>query len=125
MSAVVSVATSESERDSRFYHAVLERFTGLSHVTVEVQPSQAADWVMAVKSPCIDVCALPGAGENYRWLRPDSVLNGPKRSSTHRTLNAQPVTVTSTAFESHSRCCAFLASMHTVTCPHVSPAVSA
>jgi cation diffusion facilitator family transporter len=38
MSAVVSVATSESQRDSRFYHAVLERFKGLSHVTVEVQP---------------------------------------------------------------------------------------
>ncbi|MFL9905717.1 CDF family Co(II)/Ni(II) efflux transporter DmeF [Paraburkholderia sp. RL17-337-BIB-A] len=42
MSAVVSVATKESKRDSRFYHAVLERFTGLSHVTVEVQPSQTA-----------------------------------------------------------------------------------
>jgi cation diffusion facilitator family transporter len=42
MSAVVSVATSESQRDSRFYHAVLERFKGLSHVTVEVQPSHAA-----------------------------------------------------------------------------------
>ena len=42
MSAVVSVATGEAERDSRFYHAVLERFKGLSHVTVEVQPSHAA-----------------------------------------------------------------------------------
>ncbi|SDH58131.1 cation diffusion facilitator family transporter [Paraburkholderia phenazinium] len=42
MSAVVSVATTESQRDSRFYHAVLERFKGLSHVTVEVQPSHAA-----------------------------------------------------------------------------------
>lgn len=42
MSAVVSVATSEAQRDSRFYHAVLERFKGLSHVTVEVQPSQVA-----------------------------------------------------------------------------------
>ncbi|CAB3801941.1 CDF family Co(II)/Ni(II) efflux transporter DmeF [Pararobbsia alpina] len=42
MSAVVSVATSESLRDSRFYHAVLERFKGLSHVTVEVQPSRVA-----------------------------------------------------------------------------------
>jgi cation diffusion facilitator family transporter len=41
MSAVVSVATSEPQRDSRFYHAVLERFKGLSHVTVEVQPAQA------------------------------------------------------------------------------------
>jgi hypothetical protein len=42
MSAVVSVATGEPQRDSRFYHAVLERFKGLSHVTVEVQPSHAA-----------------------------------------------------------------------------------
>jgi cation diffusion facilitator family transporter len=41
MSAVVSVATNEPQRDSRFYHAVLERFKGLSHVTVEVQPSHA------------------------------------------------------------------------------------
>jgi len=42
MSAVVSVATNEPQRDSRFYHGVLERFKGLSHVTVEVQPSHAA-----------------------------------------------------------------------------------
>jgi Co/Zn/Cd efflux system component len=42
MSAVVSVATNESRRDSRFFYAMLERFKGLSHVTVEVQPSQAA-----------------------------------------------------------------------------------
>jgi cation diffusion facilitator family transporter len=41
MSAVVSVATGKPQRDSRFYHAVLERFKGLSHVTVEVQPSHA------------------------------------------------------------------------------------
>jgi cation diffusion facilitator family transporter len=41
MSAVVSVATNESRRDSRFYHAVLKRFKGLSHVTVEVQLAQA------------------------------------------------------------------------------------
>ena len=41
MSAVVSVATSESQCDSRFYHAVLQRFKGLSHVTVEVQPANA------------------------------------------------------------------------------------
>ncbi|MFL9874056.1 CDF family Co(II)/Ni(II) efflux transporter DmeF [Paraburkholderia megapolitana] len=39
MSAVLSVSTSESQRDSRFYHAVLQRFKGLSHVTVEVQPA--------------------------------------------------------------------------------------
>ena len=42
MSAVVSVATDETQRDSRFYHEVLERFKGLSHVTVEVQPLRAA-----------------------------------------------------------------------------------
>jgi hypothetical protein len=42
MSPVVSVASSESQRDSRFYRAVLERFKGLSHVTVEVRPLQAA-----------------------------------------------------------------------------------
>lgn len=39
MSAVVSVTTGEPQRDSRFYHAVLGRFKGLSHVTVEVQPA--------------------------------------------------------------------------------------
>jgi cation diffusion facilitator family transporter len=42
MSAVVSVVTNEPQRDSRFYHAVLERFKGLSHITVEVQPSLVA-----------------------------------------------------------------------------------
>src|SRR5579864_73342 len=42
MSAVVSVATGEPQRDSRFYHAALKGFKGLSHVTVEVQPSHAA-----------------------------------------------------------------------------------
>jgi cation diffusion facilitator family transporter len=41
MSAVVSVATGEPRHDSRFYHAVLEQFKGLSHVTVEVQTSHA------------------------------------------------------------------------------------
>lgn len=41
MSAMVSVATMESRRDSRFYHGVLERFQGLSHVVVEVQATQA------------------------------------------------------------------------------------
>jgi Co/Zn/Cd efflux system component len=34
MSAVISVATNESQRDSRFYHAVFERFNGLSYLTV-------------------------------------------------------------------------------------------
>ena len=42
MSAVVSIATDESQHDSRFYHAALKRFKGLSHVTVEVQPAHAA-----------------------------------------------------------------------------------
>jgi cation diffusion facilitator family transporter len=41
MSAVVSVATSESRRDSRFYHAALKRFKDLSHLTVEVNPRDA------------------------------------------------------------------------------------
>jgi Co/Zn/Cd efflux system component len=41
MSAVVSVGTTESRRDSRFYHSVLKRFTTLSHVTVEVNPVKA------------------------------------------------------------------------------------
>lgn len=39
MRAVASVATSESQGDSHFYHLVLERFKGLSHVTIEVQPA--------------------------------------------------------------------------------------
>jgi len=42
MSAVVSVATDQTQRDSHFYHAVLGRFKGLSHVVVEVQSSRAA-----------------------------------------------------------------------------------
>lgn len=36
MSAVVSVATGDPARDSRFYHQLLKRFTSLSHVTVEM-----------------------------------------------------------------------------------------
>ncbi|MEZ0604092.1 CDF family Co(II)/Ni(II) efflux transporter DmeF [Paraburkholderia sp. IW21] len=40
MSAVISVATPEARRDSRFYHALLQRFNGLSHVTVEVNPME-------------------------------------------------------------------------------------
>jgi uncharacterized protein len=39
---------------------VLERFKGLSHVTVEVRPPHAAAGPMAVKSPCVDVCAFDG-----------------------------------------------------------------
>lgn len=38
LSAVVSVATHEAQRNPRFYHAALKRFKGLSHVTVEVNP---------------------------------------------------------------------------------------
>jgi cation diffusion facilitator family transporter len=41
LSAVVSIQTNESRRDSRFYHAALKRFKGLSHVTVEVNPPEA------------------------------------------------------------------------------------
>ena len=40
MSAVISVATQETRHDSRFYHALLKRFNGLSHVTVEVNPTE-------------------------------------------------------------------------------------
>ncbi|WP_175697894.1 CDF family Co(II)/Ni(II) efflux transporter DmeF [Burkholderia ambifaria] len=39
MSAVVSVATADPQRDARFYHGVLQRFRNLSHVTVEVIPA--------------------------------------------------------------------------------------
>lgn len=42
MSAVVSVATNEPQRSPGFYHAALRRFKGLSHVTVEVNPTHAA-----------------------------------------------------------------------------------
>jgi cation diffusion facilitator family transporter len=41
MSAAISVTTSEARHDSRFYHALLTRFNGLSHVTVEVNPTEA------------------------------------------------------------------------------------
>ncbi|MGU7775489.1 CDF family Co(II)/Ni(II) efflux transporter DmeF [Burkholderia sp. MR1-5-21] len=36
MSAVVSVATRDGSRDARFYHGLLGRLKGLSHVTVEI-----------------------------------------------------------------------------------------
>lgn len=43
MSAVVSVATGDGSRDARFYHGLLDRVDGLSHVTVEVvTPQQVA-----------------------------------------------------------------------------------
>ncbi|RZF27946.1 cation transporter [Paraburkholderia sp. UYCP14C] len=42
MSAVISVATNEAQRGPSFYHAALRRFKGLSHVTVEVNPTRMA-----------------------------------------------------------------------------------
>ncbi|MGH8777873.1 CDF family Co(II)/Ni(II) efflux transporter DmeF [Paraburkholderia sp.] len=42
MSAVVSVVTTEAQRTPGFYHAALKRFRGLSHVTVEVNPTHVA-----------------------------------------------------------------------------------
>lgn len=42
MSAVVSVVTPDAQRNPSFYHAALKRFKGLSHVTVEVNPTRAA-----------------------------------------------------------------------------------
>jgi cation diffusion facilitator family transporter len=42
MSAVVSVATNETQRSPSFYHSALKRFKGLSHVTVEVNPARMA-----------------------------------------------------------------------------------
>ncbi|CAJ3198549.1 CDF family Co(II)/Ni(II) efflux transporter DmeF [Burkholderia pseudomallei] len=41
MSAVVSVVTPDTQRSPSFYHAALKRFKGLSHVTVEVNPTRA------------------------------------------------------------------------------------
>ena len=41
MSALVSVTTREARCDSHFYHALLKRFDGLSHVTVEMNPPEA------------------------------------------------------------------------------------
>ncbi|WP_322013610.1 CDF family Co(II)/Ni(II) efflux transporter DmeF [Paraburkholderia sp. J12] len=42
MSAVVSVVTPDARRSPSFYHAALKRFKGLSHVTVEVNPTRVA-----------------------------------------------------------------------------------
>ncbi|HTR05575.1 MAG TPA: CDF family Co(II)/Ni(II) efflux transporter DmeF [Paraburkholderia sp.] len=41
LSAVVSVVTRDAQRSPSFYHAALRRFKGLSHVTVEVNPTHA------------------------------------------------------------------------------------
>lgn len=40
MSAIVSVATGDVQRNPGFYRAALKRFKGLSHVTVEVNPTR-------------------------------------------------------------------------------------
>ena len=40
MSAIVSVATGHDQRTPGFYRAALKRFKGLSHVTVEVNPTR-------------------------------------------------------------------------------------
>nr|WKF57746.1 Zinc transporter ZitB [Paraburkholderia busanensis] len=42
MSAIVAVATSDARRNPGFYRAALKRFKGLSHLTVEVNPTPAA-----------------------------------------------------------------------------------
>ncbi|KVL40314.1 CDF family Co(II)/Ni(II) efflux transporter DmeF [Burkholderia sp. MSMB1835] len=43
MSAIVSVESGDAARDARFYHALVARFDGMSHVTVEVTtPAKAA-----------------------------------------------------------------------------------
>ncbi|MDN7486112.1 CDF family Co(II)/Ni(II) efflux transporter DmeF [Burkholderia sp. AU45274] len=42
MSAIVSVETVDAARDARFYHALVEGFDGVSHVTVEVMTSAKA-----------------------------------------------------------------------------------
>ena len=42
LGAVLSVATNQANRGPAFYHAVLRRFKGLSHITVEVHASQNA-----------------------------------------------------------------------------------
>jgi cation diffusion facilitator family transporter len=39
---IISVATNESARDPAFYHAVLKRIKGLSHISVEVHPGKRA-----------------------------------------------------------------------------------
>src|SRR6185437_6856145 len=40
ISAVVSVATGEAQRNPRFYHVALNRFKGLSHVKIDVNPNR-------------------------------------------------------------------------------------
>jgi cation diffusion facilitator family transporter len=56
MSAILSVETADGNRDPRFYHALLGRFDGLSHVTVEVNPARAGH-------------ASPDGGPGYSSMR--------------------------------------------------------
>jgi cation diffusion facilitator family transporter len=42
-SAVVSVVTTHTRRESAFYHAILRRFKGLSHITVEVHNDRGSN----------------------------------------------------------------------------------
>ena len=42
LSAILSVITTESQRGPSFYHTALDRLSGLSHMTVEVNRRQAA-----------------------------------------------------------------------------------
>jgi hypothetical protein len=42
MSAVVSVITRDIQRKPGFYHAALQHFRSLLHVTIEVNPARVA-----------------------------------------------------------------------------------
>ena len=42
MGAVASVVTENSQRGADFYHALLRRFSGISHITVEVHSPTVA-----------------------------------------------------------------------------------
>jgi predicted Fe-S protein YdhL (DUF1289 family) len=58
MSAVISVATEEARRDARFYHALLNRFSGLSQRDGPSQHNGTDGLNMAIQSPCIDICKI-------------------------------------------------------------------
>ena len=78
MSAVVSVATNESQRNPSFYHAALKRFKGLSHVTVEVNPAHAAPRM-------VDVCRIDGkSGLCVGCFRTRDEIRGRKNMTDHR-----------------------------------------
>lgn len=89
MSAVASVATGNPRRESRFYHAVLERFKGLWHVTIDVQASHKAVWPIAVKSPCIDVCSFDdGTKLCVGCIRTFDEIRAWRKMAEHRRLQA-------------------------------------